>query len=485
MILIVITFCFMLSRSQSQSCVMESLLPRDIHSHQVAYDSVSHFTYLFGGLTDSNNVIETIYKRHMDQTDWITLNVVTPGLNPFYSYTQNSVLVDRIVYFIGIMDSPWNSDFQTGTIYKFDINTEDWLPNAQLTAPPYPSVFGCLTTNETHLFMIGGSSCNTCFDERLQMYNINDDSWVVEVININQIQGNGWDGQYCQMVENELFVFGGYVGNIGYIDGLFKYNTLEWSTLPSVLPSVAGYGATIHKHPYIYLFGGSAGGGIVLNTIVQFDIKTESIINTYTMQESLYSVDAEIVNGKVYIFGGKIVTSKTNSASVNVEQCDILETTPSDDPGPSTSPSKHPSYNPSTPPSRHSREPSISPPSLTMTSIVTNYSITIQIKDCSAPCDKNQIIETILNAIVDEDSKLMGTVYDGDMVSITLSVETDPDRVLDADVIKNNIEREVIENDLQIGEVTVEVKHNNDTSDDLLVPDAMVAVIVCCLLLLI
>eukprot|EP01083_Nonionella_stella_P142453 440854_1 len=185
------TFWFLLSRCQTQSCFIDSSLPRGIFAHETAYDPVSHCAYLFGGsgLTDGAIPIDTIYKRNMDQTDWTTLSVSTPT-SMFYSITQNSVLIDRIVYFIGMYDT----SYQSGKLYKFDIITEDWA-----------SILGCLTGNETHLFMIGGRSCYAnCLDEYLQIYNINQNSWVSEAINISPIISNGWYQQYCHVIENDL-----------------------------------------------------------------------------------------------------------------------------------------------------------------------------------------------------------------------------------------------------------------------------------------
>eukprot|EP01083_Nonionella_stella_P072774 196343_1 len=337
------TFWFLLSRCQTQSCFIDSSLPRGIFAHETAYDPVSHCAYLFGGSgpTDGAIPIDTIYKRNMDQTDWTTLSVSTPT-SMFYSITQNSVLIDRIVYFIGMYDT----SYQSGKLYKFDIITEDWASNNQLTPPTHPSIFGCLTGNETHLFMIGGRSCDSCYDEYLQIYDINANSWFTEAIDVSPVKGNGWLGQYCHMVDNELYVFGGFVGGgigYGHINGIFKYDQVDkWSVLPSTLPSSARSGATIYKHPFMYLVGGWDGVNS-LNTIVEFDINTESITNTHTMEEGIRSMGAEIVNNKVYIFGGR---STSGDSSLNVEQCDIYTTS-----DPSIQPSQQPSYMPSTTPS--------------------------------------------------------------------------------------------------------------------------------------
>eukprot|EP01083_Nonionella_stella_P289626 985621_1 len=326
----IIIFCIILSHCHSQSCVINGSLPQALYAHQTAYDILSHCVYIF---VDSN-----IYKRNMNQLNWVTLAVSTPT-SYFYSYAKNSIIINRIVYFVGIM----GNDFQSGEVYKFDIDTEEWMPNNQLTSPPHPSIFGCLTGNQSHLFMVGGRTCDDtneyCYDEYLQIYDIDDNSWTAEAINISPIQGNGWAEQYCHMTGNDLYVFGGYNG-VTSIDGIFKYNALDkWSVLSSTLPTATKYGTTVFKDPYIYLVGGQA-----LNTILEFDTNTETITNTYLMQETLREMSAEIVNDKVYIFGGQDLT-----ISKNVELCDILKAPPSQHL--STTPSKHPSHIPSKDPS--------------------------------------------------------------------------------------------------------------------------------------
>eukprot|EP01083_Nonionella_stella_P036256 98952_1 len=372
---VITTFWSLLSCIQSQSCVIESSLPRAIHSHQTAYDPVSNNMFLFGGAIDNSQdprspiAIDTIYRRNMNQTDWNTLNVSTPT-SIFTAFGQNSFLVNRIVYFIGMKDAS-SFDQQSGKIYKFNTVSGNWMSNTQLTPPPYPSVEGCLTGNETHLFMIGGRSCYAnCLDEYLQIYNINQNSWVSEAINISPIISNGWYQQYCHVIENDLFVFGGCIGDIDDpIDKIFKYNPLsKWHVLPVTLPKAAGVGVTLFYDPYIYLLGGFSNDlGHALNTIIEFDINTENITNTYAMQEALNRMDAEIVNEKVYIIGGTLHAFEAD-ASTDVEQCNILHTS-----NPTSKPSEYPTQNPIQYPSNAPSKFPTSPPSQYPTTTPSRY----------------------------------------------------------------------------------------------------------------
>eukprot|EP01083_Nonionella_stella_P108273 314676_1 len=101
----ILTFLFIFSCCHSQ-CVIQNALPHGIYTHQTSYDIISDCVYLFGGF-NNGTAMNTIYKRNMDQTNWATLTIPTPTTY-FYSRTQNSVLIDRIVYFIGIKDSSSN-----------------------------------------------------------------------------------------------------------------------------------------------------------------------------------------------------------------------------------------------------------------------------------------------------------------------------------------------------------------------------------------
>eukprot|EP01083_Nonionella_stella_P306932 1076909_1 len=223
----ILTFSFILSYCSSQ-CVIHNLLPHEIYLHHTAYDIISNCVYLFGGQTEQFTSIDTIYKRNMDQTNWTTLSIPTPTVS-FYSRTQNSVIIDRIVYFVGIR---------------------------------------------------------------------------------------------------------------------------------------ASYGTIVYKQPYIYLIGGrNAETSSSLNTIIEFDVETESITDYYAMQERLEYIDAEIIDDKVYIFGG--YNSGKDLVSKNIEQCDVLKSNaPSHHPSnaPSRRPSKEPSKEPSNKPSKEpSNEPSNKP----------------------------------------------------------------------------------------------------------------------------
>eukprot|EP01083_Nonionella_stella_P083195 229900_1 len=131
------TYWFFSPFCRSQSCAVMSVLPWDIYSHQTAYDAISHSTYLFGGLFDPSTPASAIYKRNMNQTDWIALTVSTPETY-FYSYAKNSIIINRIVYFIGIESSSNGDSFQAANIDIFNIDTEEWMPNNdnQLTSPP-------------------------------------------------------------------------------------------------------------------------------------------------------------------------------------------------------------------------------------------------------------------------------------------------------------------------------------------------------------
>jgi len=173
--------------------------------------------------------------------------------------------------------------------------------------------------------MVGGQTSANSMIDRLQIYDVDGNSWTDEQIDIWPIRGNGWDGQYCQVVNNVLYVFGGYIGsNNGYFrfDGILKYDTIpKWKNIGS-LPQAQAIGTSVYYQRYIYIIGGYLDNGESLDSIYEFDVDSETIHNTYNMQQSLDSLTADIINNKLHIFGGEVL----DDVQKNVQICDTLKT---------------------------------------------------------------------------------------------------------------------------------------------------------------
>eukprot|EP01083_Nonionella_stella_P135928 413469_1 len=109
-------------------------IPMTLQSHQTAYDITSNALYLFGGLINNfDNPSNSIYKWDITPNTWTTLSTTTPTIqdNIFYSFVNNAVTIQDVVYFIGMDDYLYDS----GKVYRFRLSTEEWLSPDTISMP--------------------------------------------------------------------------------------------------------------------------------------------------------------------------------------------------------------------------------------------------------------------------------------------------------------------------------------------------------------
>eukprot|EP01083_Nonionella_stella_P178037 627808_1 len=143
-------------------------------------------------------------------------------------------------------------------------------------------------------------------------------------------------------------------------------------------------------------------------------------------------------------------------------------TNPTDNPSltPTFSPSRGPSAFPSTSPSTDDPTPLRTVPN----AVITNYEISIEIKNCDYQISATQTTSSTACAVdpdavddmvdtvqsVDDNVDIVSVDIVSDDLMIRLSITTDPTKVLTTDVISSHIEREVRDNDDDIfGDVEV------------------------------
>eukprot|EP01084_Bolivina_argentea_P016520 30903_1 len=282
----------------------DKTLPQPLMYHQLVYFKHINTVYLFGGKSTPNhtNIYQrSIYKWNIsNHSSWFELiDTTTPTVN-FSSYGNNVVEVNNKAYFIGIYDGSWAS----GQIYVFDPSNDSFL-NHNLTSPPDISSQGCLTTNKTHILMAGGRHSIESFCDDLQIYDTQRNVWDLQPIRISPIYHNGIYAQYCVMVNNTLFTFGGSSQNV-YLNEYYKFESIEdnrWSLLGTKSTSTrSGAAVYYNKLNRIYLIGGFAGHSPVSN-IDDFDVAEQKIVATYHTVQPLFGAPAFISNDKLYIFG--------------------------------------------------------------------------------------------------------------------------------------------------------------------------------------
>eukprot|EP01084_Bolivina_argentea_P276612 472010_1 len=262
-------------------------IPNYLCGHQIGYNNQTTTVYLFGGNEPDHKPTNKIYKLNMSNTSakWITLDINTTSVF-FFCGEKCSVTIDHKVYFVGI-----NDNFG-GRIYTFDLHTEQFNT---IVVGGYP-IEGCVVTNNTHIFQIGGLYNGSHVSNRISIFNTqtNEIEWNYTVIDFKS-----WR-QICAIVDNTIYVFGGTIGYIKSNESntIHKYYTLsmEWTFIGNLNRGVSdGYAvySTIDNNIYILWY-----------TMMIFNVEQEEIINEVGLIINVTESPMLIYNQTLVIFGG-------------------------------------------------------------------------------------------------------------------------------------------------------------------------------------
>eukprot|EP01084_Bolivina_argentea_P299248 515793_1 len=278
-------------------------LPLPLEQHQMAYFEDINTAYIFGGETCNRTLCTSssnVYKWNIsNKNSWFELikECKTPSM--FRAYINNVVVIENHAYFIGL------DTHDTHNIHVFDYLTDSFI-DTNLSEPLFPDHYGCIITNETHIFMLGGFH-----NILLQIYGIDMDKWVSEKINISIIASlQGFYGQFCQLMNDTLFVFGGMGTNESHnyvLNDYYKYELKrkQWTHL-GTMPGTTTFGATVRYDSNIFLVGGTNNYYIPrsLTNIEIFNAHTEQFEHSYYMIDGVYLFPALLLDNVLYILGG-------------------------------------------------------------------------------------------------------------------------------------------------------------------------------------
>eukprot|EP01084_Bolivina_argentea_P041976 77492_1 len=285
-----------------ESNVASALFPTDYF--QLAHFKSKNSIYIFGGY-NSGGFTNKIWKwSDTSQEPFFheLPNLMTPT-DIFYSLTQNIVVVDNYAYFASMFAEAGNSD----NVYRFDVNTESW--ESGFSPMPTTAVHGCVVTNSSHMFIIGGADPPLVPLDIIQVYNIDSDEWSEYNFGISY----GLSESMCTMLNNNMFIFGGNSNEgsgVRVADTIYKVQWPEntWELVGYLPTGVRCSASVLHCDVNVILTGGYIGAtsGPIKNIIQVFGIHKESSnaslsIHTATNASQISGV---IVNDKMHIFAG-------------------------------------------------------------------------------------------------------------------------------------------------------------------------------------
>ena len=302
-------------------------LPFGITSQQIAYKHREEIVYLFGGNTTLKWNISNV------MNDIVAINDTPPS---FTSNSQNTATINDTVYFIGIDDDKQNP---SSNIYLFDLSDEEWINDTNINNMPYPGTNGCISTNNSHIFMIGGiyndeKYKNNCY---LQIYDIINNKWMSS--NISFLNGISWSNQMCSMVNNTIYVFGGLlqektITNIGY-----KYDVLKnkWNPISNLTESLHnGWSVYYERNKTIYIIGGTNNDNNlalgIKHEIQIFNVSKQSFVGYNNMLDNVQNAASLIVlnndkkkSDEILIFGGCTPSNDNDKICIELKSVQISE----------------------------------------------------------------------------------------------------------------------------------------------------------------
>eukprot|EP01083_Nonionella_stella_P181727 651896_1 len=366
-ILLSIAEALVISNISNTSCYYhDKTLPLPLFNFQMKYHEPTNTAYVFGGQTWDGMVTtyhDKIFKWDLSQTDDFFVEIVTTTPTPKF-VGGGSVIIDGYIYFINMIEGAPTET--TGTVHVFNISEESFI-NVVYPKPSNLSSGGCVVHNHTHIFMVGGKMVPQYKDSTfLQILDLSTRTWTSEKLSPPIFAALGWASQYCALVNDELYAFGGVVNNQVHIDDIYKYNimTHEWIHLGKKHSVAAGSGGAVYYDPYIYIIG----PGIPSRHIEVFDVNQQRIVEVQYMA-GLNHYPCAIQN-QLFIFSG-----------LDVQICDlplINTLNPTSDPSvhptiqPTFLPTNDPSNNPTNTPSEATNNPT-SDPTESPTSFPTKY----------------------------------------------------------------------------------------------------------------
>eukprot|EP01083_Nonionella_stella_P273560 928003_1 len=314
-----------------QTCAEHTqTLPVALRGHEVIYSSQTKNAYIFGG----DPAINKTYKWDLHGA-FQTIGSIPQSASRFYTWSSNAVLVGDIIWFIGMRHK---ASYESDLIFKYNVITEQWEDTSSLLGPPVPLSYGCLATNNTHTFLVDGKSDNSDRNPRvLQIYNIADNQWTTRATPYDDNDGYEWMYQYCYMVNNELFTFGGRLedsSDITYSNDIHKYkpHLNQWTRVGSLPPSTGAYGGgTVLYNDVLYVVGHYSS-----NIIKEFNINTQTAVDSImALPISVWYTGVILVDNVIYVFGGR---NRANTQDLSdIQYCTM----------PSQEPTALPSVNPS------------------------------------------------------------------------------------------------------------------------------------------
>jgi len=283
---------------------------------------------MFGG-RNATHYFTDVYKWNLSKIDSsFEYIAATPTTWFFSSFTNSAVLIDDSIYFIGMWDST-TSPWTTQTVHAFNTIDATWSDHGTIHSPRKDA---CLATNNTHIFMADGVGTSESHETALNIYHAATSSWSSVPLNLSAV--GGWRDQFCSIVDNALYIWGGRDRDdpdIRANTDAYKVDlsTLRISTVDIAdAPQIAS-GVAVHDEGSALSY---AVGGRNLTTTINisaYEFEGGRAFAAFSMFTAVQQAAVALVDHQIYIFGGD--TGSWNHVDY-IQICDLSPASPSKSP---------------------------------------------------------------------------------------------------------------------------------------------------------
>ena len=264
--------------------------------------------YIFGNEYDNSQILKWDITKSSTPSFNVLTNISMPPNISFASMASTSSVIDHQAYFIGLT----KGENPTAKLYRFDIKTQSWDLNLSQMATATRN--SCVTTNETHMFVVGGLAFTGSWyywPTITQIYDIQHDTWsTYQWLNVSTL--SGVSGAMCVMLHNTLYIFGGWIGSDWTSTGIWR-NTWpqnEWIFVGDLAQETASSAIVNHCDNNVIISGGNSHTDPSgMSWIQVFDIQSDEGSVEYEplgLIIPLYGFSGVIVDDKMYLFGGLV-----------------------------------------------------------------------------------------------------------------------------------------------------------------------------------
>ena len=268
--------------------------------------------YLIGGLVAGGTVQATVFTAPINNDGSLGAWVAGTALPGVLAYSSSTIIKNRVYLFGGTTDG----NNSVTTVYTTNINTDGTLGTwVTGTALPSPVANSYLVVTNSRVYVLGGNN-NTSLLSTVYYAVINSDgtlgAWVTGTALPEAIYAGS-----AIVTKNRVYLIGGKnaAGSLitTYTAVINSDGSLgSWSTGTS-LPAPVWTHAVFVSRNRVYTFGGTTGAGTIVKTVYTAVINADGTLGVWTIGTSIpvamQQTSSIVVKNKIYLLGAYGLTS--------------------------------------------------------------------------------------------------------------------------------------------------------------------------------